>query len=312
MKVLVTGVSGYIGGQIALQLMDAGHTVVGVDRQTCLHPVDKFVLTDFAGPDGLFTIVREQPNAIVHCAGTSLVGPSIADPAEYYHNNVIKTITMLDTVRKSMPKTRVIFSSSAAAYGIPIMTPAQEVDPAEPISPYGESKLMIEQVLESYHRAYNLDYVAFRYFNACGADPQGRHGQALGATHIMARVLESVKNNTQFVCNGNSFETPDGTCVRDYVHVDDIARAHILALSSAGVPSGVYNLGTSLGASNLEVVAAAEKATSQSINVEFGPARTGDPDILTADAGKFTNTTGWTPVYTLDDMACHAWAWYSK
>jgi UDP-glucose 4-epimerase len=128
----------------------------------------------------------------------------------------------------------------------------------------------------------------------------------------MARVLESVKNNTQFVCNGNSFETPDGTCVRDYVHVDDIARAHILALSSAGVPSGVYNLGTSLGASNLEVVAAAEKATSQSINVEFGPARTGDPDILTADAGKFTNTTGWTPVYTLDDMACHAWAWYSK
>jgi len=312
MKVLVTGVSGYIGGQIALQLMDAGHTVVGVDRQTCLHPIDKFVLTDFADNNGLFTIVREQPDAIIHCAATSLVGPSIADPAEYYHNNVIKTITMLDLVRKSLPKTRVIFSSSAATYGIPIMTPAQEVDPAEPISPYGESKLMVERVLESYHRAYNLDYVAFRYFNACGADPQGRHGQAIGATHIMARVLESVKNNTQFVCNGNSFGTADGTCVRDYVHVDDIARAHMLALSSAGVPSGVYNLGTSQGASNLEVVAAAEKATGQAINVEFGPVRTGDPDILTADAGKFNKATGWAPEYTLADMAAHAWAWYNK
>jgi UDP-glucose 4-epimerase len=211
-----------------------------------------------------------------------------------------------------VPKARFIFSSSAAAYGIPIMTPAQEVDPAEPISPYGESKQMVERVLESYHRAYNLDYVAFRYFNACGADPQGRHGQSTGATHIMARVLESVKNDTQFVCNGNEYETPDGTCVRDYVHVDDIARAHVIALGSAAVPSGVYNLGTSTGASNLEVVAAAEKATGQSIKVEFGPARTGDPDILTADAAKFGNATGWAPVYTLDNMAAHAWNWYNK
>jgi UDP-glucose-4-epimerase GalE len=314
MKVIVTGVSGYIGGQIALQLKDAGHTVIGIDRAGCILPVwlDKFVLTDFAENLGLATFIKEQPDAIIHCAGTSLVGPSIADPAEYYHNNVIKTITLLDLVRKSLPKTRVIFSSSAAAYGIPVMTPCQEVDPAEPISPYGDSKLMIERVLESYHRAYKLDYVAFRYFNACGADPQARHGQALGATHIMARVLESVKNNTQFVCNGNSYETSDGTCVRDYVHVDDIARAHIIALSSASVPSGVYNLGTSHGASNLEVVAAAEKATGRAINVEFGPARTGDPDILSADAGKFSNATGWRPAYTLDDMAAHAWTWYNK
>ena len=312
MKVLVTGVSGYIGGQIALRLMDAGHTVIGIDRRTCQFPIDKFVLSDFAAPLGLYNIVKEVPDAIIHCAGTSLVGPSIANPAEYYHNNVIKTITMLDIVRESMPKTRVIFSSSAAAYGNPIMTPVQEVDPAEPISPYGESKLMVERVLESYHRAYKLNYVAFRYFNACGADPRGRHGQTVGATHIMARIMESVKNNTQFVCNGNAFETADGTCVRDYVHVDDIASAHIIALGSTDVQCGVYNLGTARGASNLEVVTAAEKATGQVINVEFGPERTGDPAILTADAGKFSKATGWVPTYTLDNMSTHAWNWYSK
>jgi UDP-glucose 4-epimerase len=311
MKVIVTGVSGYIGGQIALQLMDAGHIVIGLDQVTCLLPIDKFVLGDFVSKVSLSTIVAEQPDTIVHCAGTSLVGPSIADPAEYYNNNVIKTIAMLDIVRKSLPKTRVIFSSSAAIYGTPIMTPCQEVDPAEPISPYGETKLTIERVLESYHRAYGLDYVAFRYFNACGADSQARHGQNPGATHIVARVLESVKNNTQFVCNGNNFETADGTCVRDYVHVEDIAAAHILALDKS-VPAGAYNLGTSEGRSNLEIVDEAQQVTGQPISVIFGSARPGDPAVLTADAAKFNQAAGWQPKYTLNDMVRHAWAWYVR
>ena len=309
MKVIVTGVSGYIGGQIALQLMDDGHTVVGIDRVACLLPINKFVLGDFADKFSLSTIISEQPDTVIHCAGTSLVGPSIADPAEYYNNNVVKTIAMLDIVRRSLPKTRVIFSSSAAAYGTPIMTPCQEIDPAEPISPYGETKLIIERVLESYHRAYRLDYVAFRYFNACGADSRGRHGQELGATHIIARVLESVKNSTQFVCNGNNFETADGTCVRDYVHVEDIATAHIMALDKS-VPAGVYNLGTSEGRSNLEIVDEAQQVTGHPIAVTFGPARAGDPAVLTADAAKFAQATGWQPKYTLSDMVRHAWAWY--
>ena len=311
MKIIITGVSGYIGGQIALQLMDAGHTVIGIDRVTCLLSIDKFVLGDFVDKFSLSTIISEQPDSIIHCAGTSLVGPSIVDPAEYYNNNVVKTIAMLDIVRKSLPKTRMIFSSSAAIYGTPIMTPCQEVDPAEPISPYGETKLAIERVLESYHRAYSLDYVAFRYFNACGADSQARHGQNTGATHIVARVLESVKNSTQFVCNGNNFETVDGTCVRDYVHVEDIASAHILALDKS-VPAGVYNLGTSEGRSNLEIVGEAQQVTGQPISVIFGSARTGDPAVLTADAAKFNQAAGWQPKYTLNDMISHAWAWYVR
>ena len=314
MKVIVTGVSGYIGGQIALQLKAAGHTVIGIDREGCTLPVrlDKFIKADFASTEGLAPLMMDFPDAIVHCAGTSLVGPSIADPAEYYNNNVVKTIAMLDIVRSRIDQNiRVIFSSSAAAYGTPIMTPCQEVDPAEPISPYGETKLAIERVLESYHRAYGLDYVAFRYFNACGADSQARHGQKPGATHIIARVLEGVKNGTQFVCNGNSFETPDGTCVRDYVHVEDIARAHVMALENA-VPAGVYNLGTAEGRSNIEIVAEAQEVTGQEIPVVFGPAREGDPATLTADAAKFNQVSGWRPEYTLNNIVQHAWTWYNR
>ena len=315
MNIIVTGAAGYIGGQIALQLVDAGHLVTGIDRNALpkhLDGVIDFVRGDFSSDVAFKKIVEIRPDAVVHCAGTSLVAPSIKYPSDYYDNNMAKTMQLLNLLIHAVPCVRFIFSSSAAVYGAPIHYPCQEVDPKEPISPYGESKRMVEQMLASYHVAYNLDYVAFRYFNACGADPQGRHGQALGATHIMAQVLESVKNNTQFVCNGNKYETPDGTCVRDYVHVDDIARAHVIALSSAAVPSGVYNLGTSTGASNLEVVAAAQTAIGQCINVEFGPARAGDPDILTADAAKFRDATGWGPVYTLDDMAAHAWNWYNK
>lgn len=314
MKVIVTGVRGYIGGQIALQLKDAGHTVIGIDREDHQLPVtlDRFVKADFASVEGLGPLMVDFPDAVIHCAGTSLVGPSMTDPAEYYNNNVVKTIAMLDIIRsRQRQNIRFIFSSSAATYGRPVMTPCQEVDPVDPISPYGETKLAIERALASYHRAYNLDYVAFRYFNACGADSRARHGQKAGATHIIARVLESVKNNTQFVCNGNNFETPDGTCVRDYVHVEDIARAHVMALENT-IPAGVYNLGTSVGHSNLEIVAGAEAVVGHSIPVVFGPARDGDPAILTADASKFIQVAGWQPKYNLNNIISHAWAWYNR
>jgi len=266
---------------------------------------------DFADQDSTAEMHKWQPDAIIHCAGTSLVGPSLTNPGIYYNNNVVKTLILLGDVITSMPGCRVIFSSSAAVYGQPIMTPCHEVDPREPISPYGESKMMVEQVLESYHRAYKLDYVAFRYFNACGADSHARHGQAPQATHIIARVLESVKNSTQFVCNGKDFETPDGTCVRDYVHVEDIADAHLLALE-ATVSSGVYNLGSNQGHSNLEVIAHAREVTGHAIPVEFGPRREGDPATLTADSTKFRDATGWAPKFGLVDMVQHAWAWYNQ
>jgi UDP-glucose 4-epimerase len=315
MNVIVTGVAGYIGGQVALQLKSAGHTVVGIDcRPLQSHQkgqIDSFVQADFDSDIAYKKLLDTQPGAIVHCAGTSLVGPSIKKPSEYYGNNVAKTMNLLNFIVQALPKARLIFSSSAAVYGEPIMTPCHEVDPREPVSPYGESKLMVEMMLESYHRAYGLDYVVFRYFNACGADIQARHGQEPDATHIIARVLESLRDNTPFTLYGTNYPTEDGTCVRDYVHVQDIADAHVSALYNNLKP-GVYNLGTSKGTSNAEIITAAERITGRKLNVIAGEQRTGDPAVLTASANKFGMVYKDWQKYTLDDMITHAWKWYVR
>jgi UDP-glucose 4-epimerase len=316
MKVVVTGAAGYIGGQTLIQLTDAGHDVLAVDRE--MPPGHLMTVPcswhtgDFASDLGLDAIKLFCPDAIIHCAGTSLVGPSMANPEDYYNNNFVKTKILLDfLIRNHYKQVRFIFSSSAATYGNPIMTPCQEVDPAEPISPYGESKLMIEWMLRSYHRAYGLDYVAFRYFNACGADSQGRHGQKPGATHIIARILESVKSGTVFTLYGNDYPTDDGTCIRDYIHVEDLADAHILAMDRS-IISNVYNLGTNTGHSNLEVIHQAALVTEIPVTHKNGPQRDGDPAMLTADAGKFMRASSWRPKYTLRDIIGHAWAWYNR
>ena len=313
--VVVTGAAGYIGGQTALMLKDGGHRVIGIDRlplPSHLNSVcDKFIQEDFASTHALSAIVLDRPDAVVHCAGTSLVGPSMINPAEYYENNVKNTFELLELVRRAMPRTKFVYSSSAATYGEPVMLPIHEVDPAEPVSPYGQSKLMVDMMLESYHRAYGLNYVSFRYFNVCGADPQGRHGQAPGATHITARVLESTRDQQEFTLIGIDHPTVDGTCIRDYVHVDDIARAHSLAIYH-DVPAGVYNLGTNEGTSNLQIITAAERITGQKLKVALGAARPGDPPQLTASAAKFDLVVGAWRHHTLDDMIQHAWAWYTK
>jgi UDP-glucose 4-epimerase len=313
--VVVTGAAGYIGGQTALMLADLGHRVVGIDKAKCpkrLRSVfHDYVERDFSDKDSLVKLLIHEPRAIIHCAGNSLVGPSIKHPGRYFENNVVNTLTLLDQVRRSMPKTRVIFSSSAAVYGEPVMTPCHEVDPCEPISPYGDSKLMVERIMAAYHTAYKLDYVAFRYFNACGADSQTRHGQESGATHIIARVLEAIRDDREFTLNGIDFATPDGTCVRDYVHVEDIARAHVMALD-AEIPSGVYNLGNNNGVSNREIIAAAERITGKKLKVVMGEARSGDPAVLTASAAKFGMVgEGWRQ-FELDHMIQHAWNWYVR
>jgi UDP-glucose 4-epimerase len=317
-KVLVTGASGYIGGQTALQLYDQGHKVYGLDWARVpenLHSLDifdEFIQFDFDSLESQLWLKVNQPDAIIHCAGTSLVGPSMMNPEEYYNNNFVKTKKLLDFLREIKWQGRFIFSSSAATYGNPVITPCSEVDPTEPISPYGESKLIVEWLLKSYHRAYGLDFVAFRYFNACGADSQARHGQAPGGTHIISKILENYKAGKDFVCNGRDYETPDGTCVRDYVHVADIADAHIMALNSLLVVPGVYNLGTTTGASNLEVMKTAASVIGNDFVCQYGPRRDGDPAMLTADASKFGKHTGWTPKYNLKDVIEHAWAWYNR
>jgi UDP-glucose 4-epimerase len=318
MKVLVTGAAGYIGGQTAIMLNDQGHEVYGLDwarlpeHLRSLNLFKDFLQFDIASVESQQWIKTIQPDAIIHCAGTSLVGPSMTNPEEYYENNFVKTKHLLDFLRSINWAGRFIFSSSAATYGTPIMNPCNEVDPAEPISPYGESKLMIEWLLRSYHRAYGLDYVAFRYFNACGADPQARHGQAPGATHIIARILENYKAGKNFVCNGKDYDTPDSTCIRDYVHVADIAQAHIMALNKILVVADVYNLGTTAGASNLEVIGTANSVINDELLWEYGPRRDGDPAELTADATKFSHHAKWQPKYNLKDTVQHAWNWYNR
>lgn len=317
MRVLVTGASGYIGGQTAIQLRDQGHEVYGLDIRPLPEHLIKlglfveFAQDNFASNDALTWIANHNFDAIIHCAGTSLVGPSMTNPQVYYANNFVRTQRLVDHLMIAKWRGRFIFSSSAATYGTPVMTPCQEIDPTEPISPYGESKLMIEWMLKSYDRAYDFDFVALRYFNACGADPQARHGQEPGATHIIARILENFKAGKDFVCNGNDYETPDGTCIRDYVHVADIADAHILSLNQLLVPRGIYNLGTAQGASNLEVMHTAAHVLKSEFACVYGPKREGDPAVLTADPAKFVNTANWQPKYNLTQVIEHAWAWYN-
>jgi UDP-glucose 4-epimerase len=235
----------------------------------------------------------------------------VTNPELYFRNNFVKTKIMLDYLVKNRSRTRVIFSSSAAVYGEPEITPCTEDHTTMPVSPYGESKLMVELMLRSYAAAYGLDWIAFRYFNACGADHDGRHGQEPKATHIIARVLESLRDDQTFTLFGDSYPTADGTCVRDYVHVEDIADAHVMAIDNT-IPGGIYNLGTSHGASNREIIALAESVTGRIAKVRLGSNRSGDPAVLTASAALFSNTAGWQPQYSLQQMIQHAWKWYIR
>ena len=313
--VIVTGVAGYIGGQTALLLKDAGHEVYGIDRRDPPKHLrgicDKFLYQDFASDVALSWIIAKQPDAIIHCAGTSLVGPSMQDPAEYYNNNVAKTLRLLDIVRKSLPRCRFVFSSSAATYGEPMISACYESDSCVPLSPYGESKLMIDMMLESYHRAYGLDYVSFRYFNACGADPKGRHGQEPGATHLIAKLLEATRDDGQFRIYGDDYPTADGTCIRDYVHVEDIARAHALALDLK-ISAGIYNLGSNSGTSVKQIMDRARKIIGKMPYIGVEARRAGDPPELTATSKKFDAVAGAWRHHDLDAMIQHAWAWYVR
>ena len=313
--VLVTGAAGYIGGQTMLELRDRGHRVIAVDRRPLpehLRSVpDEFLEIDFARQPGLYLITQNQCDAVVHCAGTSLVAPSMTNPEDYYENNFVKTKRLADYIVFNQPRCRLIFSSSAAVYGSPIFTPCHEPDPIMPISPYGESKAMIEWMLAAYHRSYGLDYVSFRYFNACGADLQQRHGQEPGATHIIARALESARDNTEFQLYGTDYETDDGTCVRDYVHVADIACAHAQAVDTA-TPSGVFNLSTAQGHSNLQILRTAQQVTDREIWITRHLRREGDPAVLTASAEAWNRATGWQPQHSLEEIVQSAWKWYLR
>jgi len=318
--VIVTGGCGYIGSHIARAFKQEGHTVHIVDRvlrEHTLKDIDGYLIDDYASDAALAMIRMLEPDVLVHCAGTSLVGPSLSNPSEYYNNNVIKTIQMLDVIKEMKKMPLIMFSSSASVYGEPETVPIDECSEIRPITPYGVSKAIIERTLRDYHHAYNLHSVCFRYFNAAGAEPFNFDlGQEPGATHIVARVLEASLSNALVTINGMDFDTEDGTCVRDYIHVWDIARAHVMAYDhmQTRLHNGytVFNLGTNLGTSNLEIINyVAQKYGLEDVKV--GVNRLGDPDTLIADATLVYSITGWEPLYSdIGTIIDSAYKWYTN
>jgi UDP-glucose 4-epimerase len=259
-------------------------------------------------------VLREvKPIAVMHFASFIQVGESVADPAKYYRNNVTATQVLLDGMRAHGVQ-RFIFSSTAAIFGNPEYAPIDEAHPKAPINPYGRSKWMVEQLLEDYDRAYGLKSVCLRYFNAAGADPEGALGECHEPeTHLVPLLLQVASGRRAHITvNGDDYPTPDGTCVRDYIHVDDLSSAHLLALRQLldGGDSARYNLGNGNGFSIREVIAAVERVTGRDIPVVDGPRREGDPPVLVADARLARERLGWQPRFAgLDTIVAHAWAW---
>jgi UDP-glucose 4-epimerase len=276
-----------------------------------------FLITaDYYSDDVVNFLQSETVHAVVHCAGTSLVGPSVQDPAEYYTNNVAKTAMFLDVLHRLPVPPVIVFSSSAAVYGNPEVDAINENTAWNPVSPYGQSKAMIELMLTDMCRSYNMTAMSLRYFNACGADVEaGALGQAPGATHIIARLLESIRDHKEFTLHGNDYNTPDGTCIRDYIHVDDLARAHMLAIQYCLAFEGdhyMLNLGSGQGYSNADIVVAVAKLIGPVDTVQ-GPRRAGDPDRLVASGSLAAVTLGWTPEHSdLETIITSAWKWYNN
>lgn len=318
--VVVTGGCGYIGSHVARAFKQDDHTVYIIDqvkREHTLKDIDGYLIADFASEEALSMIIDLAPDVIVHCAGTSLVGPSITDPSEYYINNVSKTISMMNVVKDMPKKPAIMFSSSASVYGQAGNLPIDEYARIDPISPYGSTKATDELIFKDYSKAYGINSVCFRYFNAAGAMP-GTYdlGQEPNATHIVARILEATLNKTDFTMYGSDYDTTDGSCIRDYVHVWDIALAHVRAAfyiyNASDTVTEVMNLGTNTGISNWEIV--------KYVTTKYGfgrlivnDRRPGDPEILIANASKATKLLGWTPVNSsIADIIDSAYNWYSK
>ena len=314
MKVLVTGASGYIGTQTCSYLHQQGHTLVGVDRNMIKHQYCKETyIGDYS--DSVMDIMLQDVDCVVHIGATSLVGPSVLDPSKYYNNNVVGALKLLDACNKHGIK-RFVFASSAATYGEPNGGVCLETEQHEPMNPYGWSKRMTEIMLSDYATAYEINSVSLRFFNVAGADTLMEMGQEKAATHIIAKLIEMTMDGKEFTLNGGDFNTPDGTCVRDYVHVEDVASGIDKAIDflffSSNSGAHIFNLGNKNGYSNSEIVEAVRRNTPLQPNVTIGPARDGDPAKLVADTTLANEKLNWTPKYNLDTTVKTAYNWYNK
>ena len=317
MKVLVTGGAGYIGSHTVRRLTREGHEPIVYDNLSEGHKEAigdcPLVQGDLADADLLRAVMADAAvEAVIHFAAHCSVGESVTDPAKYYRNNVANGLVLLDAMIDADVR-RLVFSSSAAVYGIPEKTPIEEDHPKRPVNPYGRTKLHFEELLEEYAAAYGLAAVSMRYFNAAGASPDGDIGEDHEPeTHLIPLVLQAALGKRDHIdIYGTDYGTPDGTCVRDYIHVDDLAEAHIRAVGHAQPGTAIaYNLGNGQGYSVRQVIETARQITGRDIPAREAPRREGDPPSLVASASKIAAELGWRPrIPSLEDIIATAWKW---
>lgn len=319
--VLVTGGAGYIGSHTCKALAAAGYVPVTYDNLVYGHRYavkwGPFVHGDILDRTALDTAFRAwQPVAVMHFAAFAYVGESVTNPGKYYRNNVVGSLTLLEAMRDAGVG-QFVFSSTCATYGVPQAVPIAEDHPQIPINPYGASKLMIERMLQDFDNAHGLRSVSLRYFNAAGADTDGEIGEAHDPeTHLIPLVLDAAAGARPSVTVfGSDYPTPDGTCIRDYIHVTDLAQAHVLALQAlqAGAATTAYNLGNGRGFSVRQVMDTARAVTGRDFTVCVGPKRAGDPPELVGNASRIRAELGWSPQHAeLNDIVGTAWCWHLK
>ena len=316
----MTGGAGYIGSNTTLQLLDAGYDVVVIDNLSRGHreAVDpaRLRVADLLDTDAIVKVMEERPcAAVIHFAAYIAVGESMKIPEVYFRNNVSGSLSLLTAMVKTGIRS-MVFSSTAAVYGMAAKVPIPESEPYAPINAYGETKVMVEKMLHWFDQIHGLRSVCLRYFNASGADPQGRAGEDHEPeTHLIPLLFNAVKTRVPVTVFGNDYATPDGTCIRDYVHVTDLASAHIAAVESLtlGGSSAKYNVGTGHGYSVNEVVRAVEDVTGKKVPFRFGPRRDGDPPSLVADSSCLQRELRWSPKYSdLHRIVQTAWAWSNR
>lgn len=324
--ILVTGGAGYIGSHCVMALLENNNDVVIFDNLSTGHIETvqtlqkygnvEFQQGDLTNFDDINSVFKNfNIEKVVHFAAFSQVGESVVNPQKYYINNVCGTINLLRATLENNVK-KIVFSSTAATYGEPVYIPIDEKHPQNPINPYGQSKLMIEKIMDDYNKAYGLKSVRLRYFNVAGADLKSRIGEWHDPeTHLIPNILKSTFNNGKtFQMFGDDYDTKDGTCVRDYINVEDLAQAHLLALKylDEGGETNFFNLGTNDGNTVKEVFAACEKVTQKDIPVEMKPRRAGDPASLVADNNKAKENLNWNPKHTLEESIQSAYTWEEK
>jgi UDP-glucose-4-epimerase GalE len=319
-RILVTGGAGYIGSNTTLRLLDAGYDVVVADNlsrgnRDAVDP-GRLRIVDLLDTDSLIRVMRERPcDAVIHFAAFIAVGESMQVPEIYFHNNTAGSLSLLTAMLKAGVK-KIVFSSTAAVYGMPERVPIPETEPRAPVNAYGESKVMVETLLEWFDRIHGIRSVCLRYFNASGADPRCRAGEDHEPeTHLIPLLFRAIQTGKPVTLFGDDYATPDGTCIRDYIHVTDLAQAHVAAVEalSDGGPSRKYNVGTGSGYSVKEVLAAVEKVTGKPVPYVMGPRREGDPPALVADSTRLQSELGWKPEYSdLDTIVRTAWNWANR